>query len=497
MDVQQHKKYYDNFAGYRVDKLKMLQDAGFQVYPERFPVTHALKDAFLLPDGAADIRIAGRVISMRKMGKITFGHLQDLEGKLQFVLKKNTLEEQYDFFHKVVDIGDFFGFTGTMFTTNSGERSLQVESYTFLGKALRELPEKWHGLADTELRYRQRYLDLISNEESRKIVLMRSKLLSTIRHFLEDRGFLEVETPILTNKASGALATPFATHHNSLDMDVYLRIAPETYLKRLIVGGFQHVFEVARCFRNEGISPIHLQDFTMIEGYSAYFNYQDNMTLLRELILTVIEELFGTTLLKIGEQEINFGKEWPVVSFRDLILKDTAIDIDVYPNAATLLAAIRAKDIKLEHENLENLGKGNLIDQLYKKVSRPFMISPVFLNGHPLDLSPLARRNDENHQIVDRFQLVVNGAEIINAYSELVDPVDQRIRLEQQSNLRSQGDIEAMPLDNEYLKCMEYGMPPISGWGMGIDRLLQVLLNLDNIRDGILFPLMRPLEDEV
>jgi len=497
MDVQQYKNYYDNFAGYRIDKLKMLQDAGFQVYPERFPVTHALKDAFLLPDGTAGVRIAGRVISMRKMGKITFGHLQDMEGKLQFVLKKNTLEDQYDFFHKIVDIGDFFGFTGTLFTTNSGERSLQVESYTFLGKALRELPEKWHGLADTELRYRQRYLDLISNEESRRVVLMRSKLLSTIRHFLEDRGFLEVETPILTNQASGALATPFVTHHNSLDIDVYLRIAPETYLKRLIVGGFQHVFEVARCFRNEGISPIHLQDFTMIEGYSAYFNYQDNMMLLRELILTVLQELFATTLLKIGEQEINFSKEWPVVSFRELILKDTAVDIDDYPDAATLLAAIRAKGIKLEHENLENLGKGNLIDQLYKKVSRPFMISPVFLICHPLDLSPLARRNDENSQIVDRFQLVVNGAELINAYSELVDPVDQRIRLEQQASLRSQGDAEAMPLDNEYLKCMEYGMPPISGWGMGVDRLLQVLLNLENIRDGVLFPLMRPLEDEV
>lgn len=383
-----------------------------------------------------------------------------------------------------------------MFTTNSGERSLQVESYTFLGKALREMPEKWHGLADQELRYRQRYLDLISNEESRRVFLMRSRMLSAIRRFLESRGFLEVETPILTNKASGALATPFLTHHKALDIDVYLRIAPETYLKRLIVGGFQHVFEVSRCFRNEGISPVHLQDFTMIEGYSAFFNYRDNMKMLREMILAILQELFKSTTISIGDKEIDFSQEWPVVSFRELILKDTGIDIDEYENGAALLQAIRDKGIRLEHESLESLGKGNLIDQLYKKVSRPFMISPVFLTCHPIDLSPLARRNDVNEQIVDRFQLVVNGAEIINAYSELVDPVDQRIRLESQAQLRTQGDAEAMPLDEEYLKSMEYGMPPISGWGMGIDRLLQVLLNLENIRDGVLFPLMRPLEED-
>jgi len=496
MNIEQYQSYYRSFADYRVDKLKLLQESGVQVYPERFPVSHTLKEAFDLPDGTTNVRLAGRVSSVRKMGKITFAHLQDVQGKLQFVLKKNTLEEDYDFFHKTVDIGDFLGVEGEMFTTNSGERSLQVAQYTFLGKALREMPEKWHGLADQELRYRQRYLDLISNQESRNVFLMRSKMLSTIRRFLETRGFLEVETPILTNKASGALATPFLTHHKALDIDVYLRIAPETYLKRLIVGGFQHVFEVSRCFRNEGISPVHLQDFTMIEGYSAYFNYQDNMEMLRAMILTILQELFGSTTLTIGDKEIDFAQEWPVVSFRELILKDTGIDIDDHPDGPSLLKAIRSKGIRLEHESLESLGKGNLIDQLYKKVSRPFMISPVFLTCHPLDLSPLARRNDTDEQITDRFQLVVNGAEIINAYSELVDPVDQRIRLESQSELRSRGDAEAMPLDEDYLKSMEYGMPPISGWGMGIDRLLQVLLNLENIRDGVLFPLMRPLEDE-
>jgi len=370
-----------------------------------------------------------------------------------------------------------------------------VEEYVFLGKALRELPEKWHGLTDIELRYRQRYLDLISNADSRRIALLRSRLLKAIRNFLDERGFIEVETPILTNQPSGALARPFKTHHNALDIDVYLRIAPETYLKQLVVGGFTHVYEVARNFRNEGISPVHLQDFTMIEGYSAYWNYKDNMRLMRDLILYILEHVFGTYKIQIGEHLIDFSQEWPVVTFRDLILQDAGLDINDYPDGSSLLAAIRAKGIQLEHENLELLGKGNLIDVLYKKVSRPKIIAPTFLTAHPIELSPLARRNDEDPTVADRFQLLVNGAEIVNAYSELVDPIDQRQRLEEQAALRSQGDEEAMPLDHDYLRAMEHGMPPISGWGMGIDRLLQVLLDLPNIRDGVLFPLMRPLEE--
>ncbi|MDP3486528.1 MAG: lysine--tRNA ligase, partial [Bacillota bacterium] len=384
---------------------------------------------------------------------------------------------------------------GHTFTTKTGEKTVMAEEWTFLGKSLRELPEKWHGLKDVELIYRQRYLDLISSPESRRVFLMRSKLLRVIRNFLEDHGFLEVETQILTNKASGALASPFVTHYNALDINVYLRIAPETYLKRLVVGGFTHVFEVARCFRNEGISPSHLQDFTMIEGYSAYFNYQDNMKLLRNMIIHVIQELFGTTLVKIGEQEIDFAQEWSVVTFRDLLLRDVGIDIDEHESAGELFKAIREKGIHLEHEDVKKLGKGNLIDLLYKKVSRPKLVSPTFLTAHPIELSPLARQNDDNPSITDRFQLIVNGAEIINAYSELVDPIEQRARLEDQSKLKLQGDDEAMPMDNDYLKAMEYGMPPISGWGMGVDRLLQVLLDLDNIRDSVLFPTMRPIEE--
>lgn len=480
---------------YRLDKLQALKELGIKAFPERYETTHLLKEAGQLPDETAGVKVAGRVVSVRKMGKLTFAHIQDIEGRVQVSLKKDAIGESYDTFHKVVDIGDFIGVEGHTFTTKTGEKTVMAEDWTFLGKSLRELPEKWHGLKDVELIYRQRYLDLISSPESRRVFLMRSKLLRVIRNFLENQGFLEVETQILTNKASGALASPFVTHYNALDINVYLRIAPETYLKRLVVGGFTHVFEVARCFRNEGISPSHLQDFTMIEGYSAYYNYQDNMRLLRAMIIHVIQELFGTTLVTIGEQEIDFAQEWPVVTFRDLLLRDVGIDIDQHESAGELLKAIRDKGIQLEHEDVKKLGKGNLIDLLYKKVSRPKLISPTFLTAHPIELSPLARQNDDNPSITDRFQLIVNGAEIINAYSELVDPIEQRTRLEDQSKLKMQGDDEAMPMDNDYLKAMEYGMPPISGWGMGVDRLMQVLLDLDNIRDSVLFPTMRPIEE--
>lgn len=480
---------------YRLQKLAAINELGIQAWPERFESTHTLAAAAELPDGTENVRIAGRIVALRKLGKLTFAHLQDLEGRVQIALKRDTLEDAYNIFHKIIDIGDFVGITGSVFTTKTGEKTVMTEEYVFLGKALRELPEKWHGLTDIELRYRQRYLDLITNAESRRVALLRSRLIKALRNFLDERGFIEVETPILTNQASGALARPFQTHHNALDIDVYLRIAPETYLKRLVVGGFTHVYEIARNFRNEGISPVHLQDFTMVEGYSAYWNYEDNMKLMRSMILYILENVFGTYQIQVGEHLIDFSQEWPVVTFRELLLQDAGIDINCYPDGPSLLAAIREKGIQLEHENLEALGKGNLIDVLYKKVSRPKIIAPTFLTAHPIELSPLARRNDKDPTIADRFQLIVNGAEIINAYSELVDPIDQRQRLEEQARLRSQGDEEAMPLDHDYLRAMEHGMPPISGWGIGIDRLLQVLLDLPNIRDGVLFPLMRPLNE--
>lgn len=484
----------------RKEKEQKLKDNGVNVHPERYERTHSIIEARNSEDGTQNVSIAGRVMSKRKLGKISFLDLQDLEGHLQLCIKRDDLgEEKYKFLHETVDIGDFIGVKGDIFTTQAGEKSLQVYEYTFLGKALRPLPEKFHGITDIEAVYRERHLDLIMNEETKKRFILRTKFIRLMREFLDNHGFLEVDTPVLQNTASGATAKPFITHHNALDMDVYLRISPELTLKKLIIGGFSNVYEIARDFRNEGMDANHLQDFTMVEGYSAYWCYKDNMKFLKEMVTYILDKLYdGNLHIKIGEQEIDFGGEWPVVSFRDLILKDCGIDIDKFTTAESLLAEIKAQDIKLEAENLESLGRGNLIDQLYKKVSRPKIINPTYLVAHPIDLSPLARSNDEHPELTDRFQLVVNGQEIINGYSELVDSAEQERRLIEQSKLKANGDEEAMSIDNEYIRAMEFGMPPISGWGLGIDRFLQFLTNSDNIRDVVLYPLMKPraTEDE-
>ena len=317
-----------------------------------------------------------------------------------------------------------------------------------------------------------------------------------MRNYLDSKGYLEIETPILNNKASGATAKPFVTHHNALDIDLFLRIAPETYLKRAIVGGYTKVFEIARCFRNEGIDATHLQDFTMIEGYGAYLNYRDNMKFLREMLQTIIMNIFGTLEINVGDKVVDLSGEWEDISFRDLILKYSDIDINIYNTKELLLQKIREDKIEIDSETpLENLGYGNLVDQLYKKIARPYIINPVFLTKHPISLSPLARANDSDPTITDRFQLVINGAEIINAYSELVDPIEQEKRLLEQARLKANGDEESMPMDYDYIDAMEYGMPPISGWGMGIDRLVQLLTNSANIKDVVLFPLMKNKED--
>ena len=478
----------------RKEKEQKLIDAGINVHPERYELTHTIIEARNLEDGTKNVSIAGRVMSKRKLGKISFIDLRDLEGHLQLCIKRDDLgEETYKFLHETIDIGDFIGVKGDIFTTQAGEKSLQVYEYTFLGKALRPLPEKFHGLTDIEAVYRERHLDLIMNDETKKRFILRTKFIRLMREFLDNHGFLEVDTPVLQNTASGATAKPFITHHNALDMDVYLRISPELTLKKLIIGGFTNVYEIARDFRNEGMDANHLQDFTMVEGYSAYWCYKDNMKFLREMVIYILEKLYNGNLnIKIGDQEINFGGEWDVVSFRDLILKDCGIDINKYPTAEGLLAEIKAQGIKLEADNLEQLGRGNLIDTLYKKVSRPKIINPTYLTEHPIDLSPLARSNDEDQTLTDRFQLVVNGQEIINGYSELVDAREQERRLIEQSKLKANGDEEAMSIDNEYIRAMEYGMPPISGWGLGIDRFLQFLTNSDNIRDVVLYPLMKP-----
>ncbi len=466
-------------------------------YPERFKKTHEIIEAKELADGTPDIRIAGRILFIRKIGKLTFLMLADIQGRIQVAIKKDVLgEEVYESFAKSFDIGDFLGVSGEMFTTQTGEKTIRAEQITFLGKSLRPLPEKFHGINDIDTCFRQRYLDLIVNEDTRQRFLLKFNFMREVRRFLEDNGYIEIETPVLIDKPSGATARPFISHHNALDIDVYLRIAPETYLKRAIVGGFTKVFEFARCFRNEGIDTTHLQDFTMVEGYCAYFSYKDNMQFLKLMLCQVVTRLFGRAEIRLGDQIIDFAGEWPIVTFRNLLFTDSGIDINQYPTASALLAKIEAEGISLDSETQPHLlGRGNLIDLLYKKVSRPKIISPTFLTEHPTALSPLARANDADPWVADRFQLIINGAEVINAYSELVDPVEQRNRLLEQSRLKAGGDEEAMPLDLDYITAMEYGMPPISGWGMGIDRILQVLTGEDNIKNMLLFPLMRPVSE--
>lgn len=465
-------------------------------YPERYEITHSLKEASTLPDETKGVRVAGRIVFMRKMGKLSFVRLRDIEGDLQISIKIDLVgEEKYQFFKTLVDVGDFLGAEGEIFTTHTGEKTLRVSSFEFLGKALKPLPEKFHGVTDPELCYRERYLDLIMNEETRKRFLLKYEFIKEIRRYLEDKGYIEIETPVLSNKASGALAKPFIAHHNALDIDVYLRIAPETYLKRAIIGGFTKVFEFARCFRNEGIDSTHLQDFTMLEGYGAYLNYQDNMILMEDMLKTVVSKVFGTLQVKIGDKTIDFSKKWEQVTFRDVLLKYADIDILEFNDKEKLLNEIKRRKIELDTDaDLNTIGFGNLVDVLYKKVARPHMIEPVFLTEHPIALSPLARANDDNKEITDRFQLVINGAEIINGYSELVDPSEQQRRLEEQARLKSDGDEEAMMMDMDYIMAMETGMPPISGWGIGIDRVIQVLTDTPNIKDNVLFPLMRPEE---
>lgn len=463
-------------------------------YPEKFETNYEISEAKELEDGTTSVRVAGRIVLMRKMGKMAFLTIGDILGKIQISIKIDCVgEEKYAFFKENFDLGDFIGVEGEIFTTHTGEKTIRASYFEFLGKALKPLPEKYHGLEDIETIYRHRYIDLITNDESKKVFLFRSKFIREIRNFLDEHNYIEIETPILNNKASGALAKPFITHHNALDIDLYLRIAPETYLKRAIVGGFTKVFEIARCFRNEGIDQTHLQDFTMIEGYGAYLNYEDNMKFLKGMLQTIIQKIFGTLEIQVGDKMVDLSGDWEKISFRDLILRYCPIDIDIYNTKETLLAKIKEEKLIIESDTpLENLGFGNLVDQLYKKVARPNIINPIFLINHPTELSPLARANDENPNVTDRFQLIINGAEIINAYSELVDPQEQENRLLEQARLKANGDEEAMPMDYDYIEAMEYGMPPISGWGMGIDRLVQLLTNSENIKDVVLFPLMRP-----
>lgn len=484
----------------RIKKLELIKELGMAPYAAKYNRTHTIAEARELAVSTQGVCVAGRVILSRNMGKMGFCQLQDFSGKIQLVFKVGEInQETYKTFFSILSIGDFVGVEGEIFTTQKGELSVLVKSFTFLSKALRALPEKWHGLKDVETKYRKRYLDLITNKETLDRFKFRSEFIWELRKFYTENGFLEIDTPVLSNSASGALAKPFKTHYNALDLDVFLRIAPELFLKEAIVGGFDRIFEVARVFRNEGMDTSHLQEFTMIEHYAAYWDYEDNMRFTEKMLTSVIQKLKGSLAVQIYNKneelvDVDFTGPWRRVTFRELLIEDCGIDIDAFPTVEGLRGEIQKKGIDIVDS--EKLGRGNLIDSLYKKVSRPKLVKPVFLLNHPIDLSPLARKNDINPLIVDRFQLVVNGWEILNAYSELIDPIDQNARFEQQTEAKLGGDDEAMTKDDDYVEAMEYGMPPVSGWGMGVERIVALLTQQKNLRDVVMFPLLRPKEGD-
>lgn len=484
----------DRIRAVKLEKIQRLREQGVQPYPDRFARTHTLEEAVQLSEGVS-VRCAGRIVSRREFGKLAFFDLQDLAGRLQVSIQADRVgSERFQEFLRMVDIGDFVGVSGELYRTRVGQLTVQAAEAQLLGKSLHPLPEKYHAIAEQELRYRRRYLDLVMDEATRVRFRLRTRITRTLREILDRHGFEEVDTPVLQTKPSGALATPFVTHHGALDLDVYLRIAPETYLKRCIVAGYERVYEFARVFRNEGMDPSHLQDFTILEYYAAYWNYIDNMDFTEALVRETLERCLGTLQVAAGERRIDFDRPWPRRTLSELIEEHAGIDLARTPDADSLRAAIETRGIRLE--GVEKLGRGNLIDQLYKKVCRPHLHDPLFVTSHPIDLSPLARRNDLEPTCADRFQLVARGWELVNAYSELVDPIDQRQRLEEQARLHGGGDSEAMVMDEDYLLAMEHGMPPISGWGMGIDRFVALASGVENLRDVVLFPLMKPEEPD-
>lgn len=481
----------------RLQKLEAIRARGIQPYAALFDRTHTAAAARALADGPA-VKTAGRIVLWRDMGKMTFATLQDHTGRVQVLVRAQAIgEEAYKDMTKMLDLGDFIGVEGNRITTKTGEPTVEVTGWTLLSKALKQPPEKWHGVADRETIYRHRYLDTMSNRESLDRFLFRSNFIRGMREFYWSQEFVEVDLPVLVNAASGALATPFTTHHEALDLDVYLRIALETHQKECLVGGFDRTFSIGPVFRNEGMDPSHLQEFTMCEHYAAYWDFEKNMAFTEAMFASLQERVkgMGATMAipdRSGQlQQVDFRGPWPKISMRDLIQNDCGIDIDTCESADALRSAMKAKKIALDVD-IAKLGRGNLIDQLYKKVSRPNIVRPTFVTKHPLDLSPLARKNDDNPTVTDRFQLVVGGWEIVNAYSELIDPVDQAQRFEDQSKAKEGGDADAHAKDDEFVEALSYGCPPCSGWGMGIDRIVTLLTAQENLRDVVLFPIMKP-----
>jgi len=476
----------------RWNKLQALIAQGIEPFGHKYDVTHhaaEIINSFDILEGQ-NVKVAGRLMTIRGHGKASFAHLADMSGQIQLYFRQDVLgEESYRLF-KLLDLGDIIGVEGTVFRTNRGEISIKVTGFELLAKSLRPLPEKWHGLKDVETRYRQRYLDLIVNPEVRNTFVLRSKIIQALRHFLDNRGFLEVETPMMHPIAGGAAARPFITYHNALDMQLYMRIAPELYLKRLIVGGFERVYELGRVFRNEGIDIKHNPEFTMVELYQAYADYQTMMEITEEMVAYIAQEVLGTTKITYQGQEIDFTPPWPRLTMIEAIKQYGGID---FSGVKTVEEARKIADsLNIEYSKKDGIGK--IINLVFEEVAEDKLIQPTFIIGHPTEISPLAKRNKDNPEITDRFEAFVFGRELANGFSELNDPIDQKERFIKQVAEREAGDDEAHMMDEDYIIALEHGLPPTGGLGVGIDRLVMFLTNSYSIRDVILFPHMRPRE---
>ncbi len=479
----------------RLQRLYALREQGINPYPNTVRRTHTIADVLEHfdewegPEGS--FTLVGRIRLLRDMGKVTFCHIEDGTSTIQLYFRMNDLGEEAYRRLKLLDVGDFVEATGFLFRTRTGERTLHVREYRILVKGLRPLPEKYHGLEDKELRQRKRYLDLIANrDEERQIFIIRSRTISAMRRYLDEHGFIEVETPILQPLYGGATARPFITHHNTLDRDLYLRIAVELYLKRLIVGGFERVYEIGRNFRNEGIDRSHNPEFTMMECYQAYADYEDMMRLTEEMIHFIALEVKGTPRITYQGTEIDLTPPWTRMRLLDAIEEFTGIDVNRFPGRESLAAEMRARGYEVDPA----VGRGRLIDDLKAAMFRkgiPALRQALFLTDYPIDISPLAKHHREIPGLVERFQPFVGGLELGNAFTELNDPLDQRARFEDQMRQRAHGDEEAQVLDEDFLEALEVGMPPTGGLGIGVDRLVMLMADQDSIRDVILFPTMR------
>ena len=481
----------------RIEKLKSLKIAGFLAYPSQTKRTHKINEAVFgssfkkLVSSKKEIVLAGRIKSIRTHGKLTFLDIQDDSGKIQAILKENHLGEKgYQFFLGHFDIGDFAEFKGSLFETKTKEKTLDVAEFKMLAKSLRPLPEKWHGLQDIEERYRKRYLDLIMNPEVREVFRKKSQITKLLREYLEKQDFIEVKTPALQPIYGGASAKPFITRHNALNINLYLRVADELYLKRLIVGGFEKVFEICTDFRNEGIDRWHNPEFTMLEFYWAYADYKDLMKMTETMLSEIVKKVNGSFKVKYGEIEIDFTPPWPRLPYIDALRKMADIDIEKYATFESLKKLVQKK--KLEIDLKKNLDFPSLLDDIYKTLVRPKIVDPVFLIDHPYSMRPLAKRKRGDESKVESIHLIAGGIELVNAYSELNDPQDQKARWQEEMTRSKKGAVDYQVLDQDYIEALEYGMPPTAGWGMGIDRFCALLTNQHSIKDTILFPTMRP-----